>query len=145
MKKLILAVLAVWGLNAAAATWNAITASDWPPLDNSATVVEADVSSIRMREGFRQAWVRYNYQPIKKSSSGFGPGVGSSASLQIFDCRNAESATMQYVEYGERFGRGEVGHTSNNVRGQAIKNMTARVPDSYGDFVLQFVCAFPLK
>lgn len=129
---------------AIAARWVAIGATDWPPTPESKMIVEVDLDSIKMRDGLRQAWTRYNYNPPQQSMV-YGRTKGSAVGLELFDCKNEESATMTGTDYAEAYGAGDTFNSFQFTRQRAIQNMKAPIPGSFGEGTLKFVCARPLK
>ena len=145
MKKLLIAAALHVCLCANAANWVAATASAWPLTDTTATIVEFDADSLKLRGGFRQAWVRYNHYPARWSLSGSGKLTGSATQLTLFDCKNSETATMQYLEHVERFGRGMAGFMAEHQRAEAVASMQVVVPGTFGETMLNYACSQPLK
>ena len=142
MKKLIGLAAAFVCLQSGAANWKYISSSDADPM-TSKTIVEVDAGTVRLRDGARQAWSRYSYQPPVAAAQGIGKTIGTALMLQTYDCKNEESGILQYTEYSARFSEGEAGYSSSVPR-NAVR-LTANIPGSFGEAVLKYVCAYPLK
>ena len=144
MKAFIFAGFALGCITASAANWVSVATAEGLAATDPKLILDADISSVRLREGFRQAWIRYSNFPSRKSVYGDG-SVGSTVYFQLFDCETVESTTMQYAEYDQIFANGNIGYSSNVRRADAIKKMQAPIPGTMAESALKFVCARPLK
>lgn len=124
---------------ATSANWIAIAGTEWPVTPESKVMIEVDLPSVRRREGYRQAWVRYNHNPPNQTPN--GKPVGSTVQLTLFDCKNEESSSTNYLEYTKSRGEGENVLNNQQTRQEAIKSMSAAVPGSFGETVLHWVCS----
>ena len=98
-----------------------------------------------MRNGLRQAWLRNNFLPAAVSGDGKNKAMKSAVSLNLFDCKNGEFSTLQYVEYDDLFGRGVSGYSYSQTRSETVAAMQSTIPGSNGEVNARFVCAYPLK
>ena len=127
-----------------ASKWVVISPRGAPANETSEIVLQVDATSLREREGFRQAWVLYSYltdQKINNSGTNYKSGMFS----QIFDCKNAEYATQVAVYYSERFSQGKQISSDTVTRDQVKNAMQPVAPDTYGYLSLDWVCAQIVK
>ena len=137
-KKVVLVGTLLFVQSAIAADWVTIAAPTWPPQEGADYYVEVDGSSIRMRDGYRQAWVRYSYARPQLAS--YGLSYKSVTQLQILDCKNEETANMEVIYYNEKFSLGGVVHSFSVTRSEAVKLLKPVLPQTLGETVLLWTC-----
>ena len=141
MKKLILLALLLLAGQCNAQKWVQVAETrTLLPLGRS--VIEVNDSSIRVLDGYRRAWVRNSHTPAKQSSTGVEEGMGSSMTLNLIDCKNEEMALMQYVEYPEKAGGGDVGYSAIFTREMTLSKMITPIPGKVNDATMQHICSF---
>lgn len=142
-KKLCVVVTTLLAQSSFAADWVTIASPPWPPQEGVDYHVEADRSSVRTREGHRQAWVRFNYAAPKTVGNVYL--YRSIAQLKVIDCKNEESAAMESVYYKEKFSQGEIISSYRISRTEAIKNLSPVVPQTLDEAILQWTCGQKAK
>lgn len=93
--------------------------------------VSLEVRTIRKKSGFIQAWVEYN-------DLNFTPKATSSKALMRFRCEEEDIAIASTVRYSKPNGMGEVISSVNHD----FPSYSPAVPDSIGESILGFVCAY---
>ena len=71
--------------------------------------------------------------------------MGSVASLGIFDCRNETQGVLSYGYFPRAYGEGSTTRSGNLERAKELKDMSPNMPGTFGEVVLRYVCAYPLK
>lgn len=93
--------------------------------------VSLEVRTVRKKSGFIQAWVEYN-------DLNFTPKATSSKALMRFRCEEEDIAIASTVRYSKSNGTGEVVSSVNHD----FPSYSPAVPDSIGESILRFVCAY---
>lgn len=145
MKKLILLMALVMTNHAYAERWVNLSAgkTSSDSIDEKISI-QIDASSIRERNGMRQAWWRQNFFPVRPGTTP-AHNIGSILFLHLFDCKNAEAAIFESVLFTRQFSAGDESFGVKLSRGEALKIMRSALPGSIGEDVLAYVCAYPLQ
>jgi len=142
LKKLGWAILFI-STSALASSWEHVT-GNLVDKDNF-TEWEIDTSSLVIRDGLRQAWIRYSISPKQTLPYDTTKVYGSYVALTHFNCEYRESASSQTVFYSQAFSNGEVVY-SRSIKKSEIKDaLDAVVPNSYGESLLEKACGIKLK
>lgn len=147
MKRLILLAMLTAAGYACAEDWVIYSTGDSDSgVAGERVILQVNPTSILSREGYRQAWWRFNYVPSRREPN-MKERVGSSAMLTMYDCSNRESSPLQVVFYSAAFSGGHLiaGSAMNSSRAEAIRKMSSHVPGSFGADGMTFVCAYPIK
>jgi hypothetical protein len=97
---------------------------------DSHTVV-LEVRTIKKKSGYIQVWAEYNDLNITSKST-------SLKALMRIRCDEEEMATASTVRYSKSHGMGDVISSAN----QDYPSYSPVVPDSIGESILSFVCAY---
>lgn len=119
-------------------------AAEWVTVSESGNgyLVEVDRQSVSSRDGYRQAWVRYNLEAGEFLN---GKTYKSTVYLSAFDCKFKEFTDFQAVFYADQFSGGESIVSKTVSRKEAFANMRAALPDTNAEMVLKWVCARRIK
>ena len=142
MKRMFL-IAALLATQVQAASWKKIYQepfdSEYPLALN---VYEVDTSSVAVRNGLVQAWLRHTRLPGQQVEGSYpAKYYKSSISLSHFDCVYKETATSRQLLYDDSFGSGEVVGTSSLSKDLLTKSMTPVAPGTVGEGILTAVCA----
>lgn len=74
--------------------------------DVDVAVLQINVDSIQMRDGYLSAWLRASY--ASKQPDGKGVMYRSTLNLDIYDCESGRSALLELMEYDNVYGTGKV-------------------------------------
>lgn len=104
-------VTTVWsGALALAAAMGPATAvaDQWVTInrDLDVAVLQIDVDTIQMRDGYLSAWLRASYPA--KQPNGKGAMFRSTLNLAIYDCKSKRTATLELREYDGAYATGKV-------------------------------------
>lgn len=116
----------------------------WEPIAQSATsaqsvTVDADKSSFRQRDKYRQGWFRINYLPSTKTDD--GKDFSSSVQLRMADCKQGELALLQVTAFREVDLKGDIVEKIVIDRSYAISQLLETGPGSINRAVLDTLCA----
>lgn len=132
MKKIVIILLLFCNLNAGASDW----ASLGKTLDGL-TEIYIDKNSIKNIGNYKKAWLLKNYSSHQNIGDGFI--FLSDKSLLYFSCGEMRSKFVSLINYELINGQGK----SKDASFIGVFNDV--VPDSVGEFELNFVCAYQLK
>jgi hypothetical protein len=104
--------------------------------DVKVAVLQIDVDSIQIRDGYLSAWLRASY-PAKRSD-GRGSMYRSTLNLDMYDCESGRSALLELMEYDETYGTGKVVRIEHHSPGEA--EWTYAPPATAAVAVLKLVC-----
>jgi len=128
-------LLALLGIGEAAAQerWTIVAQTD-------KAVVQVDTRSITVKDGFRRAWVRWDYAEDRPPPPLTGVRVPfrSARYLTAYDCKAKSSAELQAVFYD----------AGGEVAGKVVtepKNAGFVVPGLLAESALDFVCSAKLR
>lgn len=138
MKIAFLSIVTCLAISGHAANWVEVAGEGKGPFNF--TLIEVDVESVRLRDGYTQAWVRYSRDP-PTTTTGYPVFTwGSILTLDHFDCSYSEVSSTQTLFYSMPFGGGNIVHQSSLAISSRKDRMKAVVPGTYGATVLNSVC-----
>jgi hypothetical protein len=123
-----------------AAAASTASAADWKAIGgNKGLTVYLDSTSVHFSSGRAKAWFLYDYGDNHAIPNSYPEKTAmSSKELDLFNCDEGTSATVQIVYLAHAMGAGDV------VESVSIPPATASyadvVPDSIGETMLQEVC-----
>lgn len=101
-----------------------------------------DASSVRMRDGLRQAWVKSEYATPQKH---YGKLYRSAVYLRLFDCANEETTNTSVARFEGDRANGTVVSSDSRRATEALKDMEPVVPGSVGAAVSRWVCGLKIS
>lgn len=114
-------------------------ASEWQYLNgNESKYLEMDFSSISSGGQYKKAWAGTVYLTPQNANVYPARTYSSDRTLYYFDCLGQRLQTVQYIQYENMFGEGEV-ISSSSVKFNP-QNLTDVVPDSVGEALLKLAC-----
>jgi hypothetical protein len=144
MKRLIV-LIAVFAAHAHASNWVTV-AGMWDFSDPASIVFQVDKETVQLRDGLVQAWVRASVGAPRKVPDSYPElSYQTTITLEHSDCKNGEVTSSRVMNYSMPFGQGELVHSLSRPRSEAMKDMEAPVPGSFGATILKAVCAMKLN
>jgi|ERR1019366_9247196 hypothetical protein len=117
-------------------------ASEWVPAAETNDGKDrsyVDVSSIRIAGSIRQAWVKHVYEPPMKGMDPYPNKLASSELVRVaFDC-SEETSRLEAIT--NHYTDGDVGTPAASYP----TPWTPVAPDSVGNVLMQFICAWKPK
>lgn len=143
MKKVLL-FAALFVTQAQAANWVYVSSNAVD--DDHYSLFELDTQSILSRDGMIQAWVRFTSLPAQPVPGTYPVKTYKSyMSLDHYDCNFRESTSSQTLYYSDKQGTGENLGSERTSRDAIKKNMQTVAPGTYGETLLDRVCALSKK
>ena len=125
MRRLIFTVMVAASACSHAANWSRIAINNVGTVEEVTT--DVDLTSIRFRDGYRQAWSRFSYttEQIDPLNPG-GKRYLTLMYLGLYDCKNAEAARIALAVYTDRFGGGRFDKTNRLIQSRRYCRVTCR-------------------
>ena len=141
--RMLLAALIFAATNAQAANWVVIAQSTQS--QEIFDIWQMDASSVVIRDGLRQAWIRHSASPPQPIYAGGKEFHQSVVSLGLFDCTYKETADVQYTMYSEPFSQGVAVKQDSRNRDRAKQDLKVVTPGTFNESILKAVCSARLN
>jgi hypothetical protein len=116
-------------------------ASNWESITHGQkSTVSIDYDSIAPVDSYWKVWVKTQYEEAQQTSTYPKKSYRSVKYLQYTDCKGVRSTIVRWIAYDED---GNVVEQINDVFN--AKNLNDPVPDTVGEDVVTYVCAYASK